>query len=239
MKIKATDGFKPELVEGAEFVGHLDYPIIEKPKSYIIPSNLVPFTKRKYAIMEDGICFYEHDNLFAEVLATPEKFIEEFKSYNCIISPDNSTYIDMPLVLQQANTYINRALTYFYQKNGVYVIPNVSWSDERSYTPDLYGESFAFLGLPKHSIVCVSNYGVMKNLVNRYHFLNGFRAMLNELEPEIVLVYGSMPDKYFDEFKERTKLYHYDNWTKKCTLPAPTDNVRICYAYQMLIYIIP
>lgn len=215
MKIKANDGFKHLLIEGAEFVGHLDYPKIEKPKTYIIPSNLYPFSKRKYAIMEDGICFYEYDDNFAKVLATPEKYIEEFKKYNCIISPDNSIYIDMPLCLQQVNTYINRALNFYYQKNGVYVIPNVSWSDDRSYTPDGNGDTFAFLGLPKNSIVCVSSYGVIKNPVNRYHFINGFRAMLSELEPEIVLVYGSMPDKYFDGFKDKTKLYHYDNYTKK------------------------
>lgn len=229
MKIKANDGFKPFLVEGAEFVGRQDFPKIEKPKKFIIPTDMVPFSKRKYAIMEDFVCFYEYDDNFAQVLAEPEKFIEEFKLYNGIVSTDNSTYTDMPLCLQIANTYINRAINFYYQKNGVYVIPDVCWGDERSYMPDRYGETFAFLGLPKHSILSVGSYGAMKNPVDRHHFINGFRAMLKELEPEIVLVYGSIPDKYFEEFKNQTKLVQYTDWTtKKRTPSTPIDDVPIC-----------
>lgn len=39
--------------------------------------------------------------------------------------------------------------------------------------------------------------------------------MLKELEPEIVLVYGSMPDKIFADYKDETKFIQYSDWTTR------------------------
>jgi hypothetical protein len=39
--------------------------------------------------------------------------------------------------------------------------------------------------------------------------------MLNELEPEVVLVYGSMPDKIFGDLKSRTRFVQYTDWTSR------------------------
>ena len=47
-KRKATidDGMNPELVYGAEFDGYFGIPLIRKPDKFIIPSDIVPFTKK-------------------------------------------------------------------------------------------------------------------------------------------------------------------------------------------------
>lgn len=37
--------------------------------------------------------------------------------------------------------------------------------------------------------------------------------MLSELEPEIVLVYGAMPDKVFKDLKDRARFINYPDWT--------------------------
>ena len=39
--------------------------------------------------------------------------------------------------------------------------------------------------------------------------------MLDELKPEIVLVYGAMPDEIFNEFKDKTKFIQYTDWISK------------------------
>ena len=62
-------------------------------------------------------------------------------------------------------------------------------------------EKFAFLGLPKHSIVSIGTYRCIQSKINKHYFKEGLRAMLDELEPEVVLVYGSMPDSIFKEFE--------------------------------------
>ncbi|WP_297671158.1 DUF4417 domain-containing protein, partial [Thomasclavelia sp.] len=51
--------------------------------------------------------------------------------------------------------------------------------------------------------------------INKYYFKEGLKAMLEELQPKIVLVYGSMPDSIFNEFKSLTKFVQYDDWITK------------------------
>jgi hypothetical protein len=37
--------------------------------------------------------------------------------------------------------------------------------------------------------------------------------MLDELSPEVVLVYGGMPECIFGEFEGRTRFVNYPDWT--------------------------
>jgi hypothetical protein len=121
----------------------------------------------------------------------------------------------MPLNLQIANTYMNRAIGHYLQLHGIYVIPNVRWGDERSYTTSILPEKFAFVGLPKHSIVSVGTYGCIQGKENKHYFREGLIAMLDELEPEYVLIYGSMPDAIFGDIVDRTNFVHFRDWTSK------------------------
>ena len=95
--------------------------------------------------------------------------------------------------MQILNVYRNRAIGHSLQKQGAYVITNVRWGDERSYTTDVLPEKFAFLGAPKNSVVSVGTYGCVQSKENKYYFREGLEAILDELTPEVVLVYGSMP----------------------------------------------
>jgi hypothetical protein len=107
---------------------------------------------------------------------------------------------------------MNRAIGHYLQQNGIYVIPNVRWGDERTYTVDVLPEKVAFLGLPKHSIVSVGTYGCIRSKEAKYHFRQGLISMLDEIDPEIVLVYGSMPVSVFQGLHERTHFINYPDW---------------------------
>ncbi len=212
------DGFNAELVSDAFFSGLLEIPIIEKPKKIVIPSELIPFTQlTKSSSKSEAVHFYEHDKRFLDVLTCTKKFLPELSQFPAVISPDCSLYRDMPLCLQIANTYMNRAVGHYLQKNGIYVIPNVRWGDERSYSTSELPEKFAFLGVPKNSIVSIGTYGCIKSRENKFFFKNGLAAMIDELEPEVVLVYGGMPESIFGEFKHKTHFVNYPDWisTKK------------------------
>lgn len=201
------DGFNPELVTSASFAGLLEIPVLEKPDQYVIPKTIVPFSKRNYVnAAEAFVCFYENDILFRDVLTSTADHIDELKQFSGVISPDCSLYWDMPLCLQIANIYMNRAVAYNLQQNGIYVIPNVRWRDERTFTTEILPEKVAFLGIPKHSIVSVGTYGCVKSREEQKMFRAGLIAMLDELEPEIVLVYGSMPDYIFLDLLDRTQF---------------------------------
>lgn len=107
---------------------------------------------------------------------------------------------------------MNRAVAYNLQQNGIYVIPNVRWGDERTFTTEILPEKVAFLGIPKHSIVSIGTYGCVKSREEQKMFRAGLIAMLNELEPEIVLVYGSMPDFIFSDLLDRTQFVRFPDW---------------------------
>ncbi len=215
-KAVMDDGMNPELVAGARFEGILEIPIIEKPDRLIVPSAVVPFSERDRAkSFETALGFHEMDIQFAEILIKPDVFIEDFKRFSALISPDCSLYRDAPLSVHITNVYRNRAIGCFYQRHGLYVIPQIRWGDERTYTTVVLPEKVAFLGAPKHSIVAVGTYGCIQHRDDKYYFQAGLEAMLETLEPQVVLVYGSMPDVVFGNYLHLTKFVQYDNWTKK------------------------
>lgn len=210
------DGFRSDLVRTADFAGVFEIPAIKAPKEFIIPNDTIPFSLRSQTKdHREFIVFYEHDIKFADILTATDDYLDELMTFPGVVSPDCSLYRDMPLVLQIANTYMNRAVGHYLQSKGIYVIPNVRWGDERTYTTCVLPEKVAFVGLPKHSIVSIGTYGCIQSRENKHYFKEGLRNMLEELQPEIVLVYGGMPEEIFKEFEEKTKFIQYPDWISK------------------------
>ena len=210
------EGFRVSLVETAFFDGKFEIPHINAPKDIIIPSGMVPFSLRERSLdKSDFVCFYEHDIKFREILTNTEDYVSELRQYPGIVTLDCSLYIDAPLCVQIADIYLNRAVGYYLQEQGLYVVPNVRWGDERTYTSEFLGEKVAFQGVDKHSIVSIGTYGQIKSAESKRYFREGLIEMLNELEPEVVLVYGAMPDKIFGDLQQRTKFVQYDDWTTR------------------------
>ncbi|WP_219895821.1 DUF4417 domain-containing protein [Bifidobacterium callitrichos] len=209
------DGMNPELVAGADFDGVLGIPIIKRPSEFIIPSDIIPFSKRNRDANPDlAVGFYEMDTEFADVLITPDQFIDEFRQ-RPLISPDCSLYRDAPLAVQIANTYKSRAIGYYYQSHGVYVIPQIRWGNSLTYTAEALPERLAFLGVEKHSIVAIGTYGCIRTADDKHEFQAGLDAMMEILEPEIVLVYGPMPKPIFKPYAHNTTFKQYDDWTSR------------------------
>ena len=208
------DGFNSELVETAFFDGILEMPIVAAPKEIVIPTRLLPFSKRGCSRdFSETLVTYEPDVKFREILVAPERFVEEFRRFRSgIVTLDSSLYWDMPLLAQMANTYRNRAIGCYYQRQGIPVITNVRWGDERSYTTKFLPEPFAFLGAPRHSIVAIGTYGCIRGREAEFQMISGLEAMLLYLQPEIVLVYGSMPERIFRRFAGFARFVHYPDW---------------------------
>ena len=223
LKNTFDEGFNLELVETAFFDGILEIPRIEPPEKIIIPPSMIPYSKRdRSKDFSECVVFYEHDINFSDIVRNTKDFVEDLLRFSAVVTPDNSLYRDAPLFVQMANVYRNRAIGHCLQKNGAYVITNVRWGDERSYsTKFLLGngekvclpEKFAFLGAPKKSIVSIGTYGCVQSKENRCYFREGLEAMLDELTPEVVLVYGSMPKQIFSaDIMCKTNFVHYPDW---------------------------
>ena len=209
------DGCNSWLVEGARFDGMLEIPVIKRPDRIAIPSNLVPFSKRESvdSTSRYAVCEYELDREFASLLKDPGAFVKELRKFQAFVTPDASLYWDMPLATQITNKYRNHAVGHYLQSKGIYTIPNVRWGDERTYTCDYLPEPLAFLGVERHSIVSIGSYGLVKTKEEKHHFQAGLAAMLDWLEPEVVLIYGSTPESAFGDVWDRAEFVRYPDWT--------------------------
>lgn len=215
-KTVIDDGFAPFLVEGAEFEGCFEFPVIKGLDSPEIPLRMIPFDKISCTSDYDAyVCFYIHDIKFRDIILQIDSHIDKLKKFKGVITPDCSLYRDMPLSAQISNTYINRAIGTYLQRNGISVIPTVRWGDERSYSNVLFKEKFAFTSIPPKSIIAIGTYGCIKTKENRYHFTQGLKDLITELQPEVILVYGAMPAIIFDQFKARTTFVQYLDWTSE------------------------
>ena len=116
------------------------------------------------------------------------------KRFAGVISPDFSLYRDMPLVMQEWNIYRSRAIAYWLQENGVPVIPNIRWGDERTY-------EVCCCGIQQGGTIAIGSHGCIKLLQEREPFKSGLDYVINHLHPDAIVVYGKAPDTIFDKYK--------------------------------------
>lgn len=187
------DVFKSELVKTAQFS-----PIFELPQLkpvHFTPANAIPFEKAySKATDKNWLHFYTHDHIFECVWNNPNRYLPVFKRIAGVITPDFSIYREMPLAMQIWNTYRNRALAFWLQREGVPIIPNIRWGDERTY-------AFAFEGLPKGGTVAISTNGLLRNKLDREYFKQGLAVMIEALRPQTVVNYSRMPDDIFGPYR--------------------------------------
>lgn len=157
-------------------------PIIEN-ENYI-PDDLLGFNYAKSSDRKDvGIHFYVDDYQFERVWNYPEKYIDVLEEYDCILSPDFSLYMDMPMPMKIWNVYRSRQIGAFYQSKGIKVIPTISWAE-----PETFG--FCFKGIPEGSVVSVSTVGVKQDKNALKIWNEGMKEMIRQIKPSTILVYG-------------------------------------------------
>ena len=208
------DGFQGYLVEGASFEGKDGIPRMLDLNNIDIPEKLVLFSKTSKTKDKRGyVHFYQHDRFFNPFLNDVKKHIGLLSQFDGVITPDPTIIIGKSRCLHVMSTYRNRAVGFYLQKQGIPVIPNIRWGDESTY-------EFCFLGVPKHSIVAISTLGCIQrdrssNNFLRECFAKGLKAMLEYLEPNVVLVHGYMPEDLFGIYAGRTKFVRYPSEIEK------------------------
>lgn len=128
-----------------------------------------------------AVHFFVDDIRFRDIYEHPARTLEKFKQYAFVLTPDFSLYADMPIWLQINNVGKNRYVGAYWQKNGLVVVPTVSWGLKQSY-------DFCFEGVERGSVVAVGMIGCKHA---RKAFLNGYDYMLEKINPEAVLCFGN------------------------------------------------
>ena len=189
------DVFHSYLVQDAKYDGEIEIPVIEFESA--LPNRLISFSKAlKTDDYDQWVHFYEDDACFERVWNRPRLYLPKLKRFNGIITPDFSLYRDMPLVMQEWNTYRGKALGHWWQTNGISVLPNVRCSDERSY-------AFCCCGVLSNGTICVGTHGCLRIREERAFFKKGLKEIVERLSPTCIIVYGAAPEDIFKKYKDK------------------------------------
>lgn len=168
-------------------------PIIKN--DHYVPDDLIGFNYAKSSGNKKcGIHFFVDDYQFERVWNYPEKYVDILSEYDCILSPDFSLYMDMPMPMKIWNIYRSRQIGAYYQSMGLKVIPTISWAEPATY-------DFCFLGIPQGSVVAVSTIGVKENKDALAVWKDGMREMIEQIKPSTILVYGGKLDFNYGKIK--------------------------------------
>lgn len=189
---KVRDDFQAFLVDGAEFSGPEDYPILEEWMiSDVFPEKIVPFNKIKETknIEDCYICFYCRDVDFLRIRKNPKQYISILQKSKGIIGLDFSVYTDMPKIVQKKQMFDNLAFTYFYGSNGIKVIPNIRYGIDE-LTDDFLN------AIPKDTLIAIGTYGFIKTNKEQNVWFEHINKIIDVLKPKGLIVYGSLPKDF-------------------------------------------
>lgn len=182
-RLRTDDYYNLGMVNNSITTGKLDMPPIEAVD--FVPTALLPFNYAKTATDKaQTLHFFIDDYQFERLWNKPDEYLSLLAEYEAVLSPDFSLYMDMPIPMQQWNEYRRRALANYWQRNGITVIPTLSWSTPESY-------KFCFGQLPKRATVAVSTVGVKGSESAKSVWFDGMAAALKMLHPKRVIIYGS------------------------------------------------
>lgn len=140
------------------------------------------FAKTEKHPEQKAVHFFLHDYQFERVWNYPDRYIDILKKFKFVLSPQFSTYEDMPIITKVFNIYRNRWCGRYWQEQGVTVIPTFAYGGDEKF-------EWCFDGLPKHSIVAVSTMGDGRWGGNKSVY-KVWDKLLEVLEPRTIILYG-------------------------------------------------
>lgn len=166
--------------------GFYEIPIIRRCD--YIPESLIGFNYvLSTADRSSGVHFFIDDYQFERVWNNPRQYAENLKEFPCVLTPDFSLYMNMPLAMKVWNTYRSRLIGQIMYDSGIQVIPTLQWAGS-----DTFG--FVFDGIESGGTVAVSTVGVMKDREAKKIWRAGMEKALEYVQPKTVVCYGAKID---------------------------------------------
>ena len=194
------------MCEGAKF-GAYDIPYCPTTAKYL-PNAIITWEeakliyrkkkaqKRDNFFVDAFVCWYIDDYKFDGlngIWRNSSSALDILRHFAGAITPDFSTYQDFPESIKIYNTYRMRTFGYWLGINGIEVINNVRWGTQESFR-------YCFEGVPSKSIISISTCGGSpRKFENRNRFEYGLERLVEQLQPQTILVYGSANYACFDK----------------------------------------
>lgn len=202
------DVYLSYLIRGANFTSGGNFPIIEpwmvasEPPTSIIQWDQKSKVRSK---SKTTLCFYSRDETFTAVLNNPERYIETIKKYESLIGPDPSPFGNMPPVVQNSQIFLNLAISFFWGKNKIKIIPNYRLGTKETRE--------AIEAFPRGTLIAIGTNGFMKNPKTRKAHQEETKCMVDHLRPAGIIVYGPALPMIFEYPKSLgIPVYQYDSF---------------------------
>lgn len=153
------------------------------------PRALVNYGDKKERIQappNSALHFFIDDYRFESVWNKPEDRLWDFRRLAAVITPDFSFWPETPRAAQMWQVYRAAWLGAFWQSEGIWVIPSLTWADEATW-------SWCFDFIEPGGTVAVSPYHARRTALDREFFAAGLAAGLRATRPSRLLVYGKLP----------------------------------------------
>lgn len=198
-RLRTDEAYNLPYVDLERTEGFYQMPTIEKETHK--PKGMMGFN---YALnnkdITKGIHFYVDDYQFERIWNDPHKYIDVLSEFDCVLTPDFSLYLDMPMSMKIWNVFRSRLIGQMMQDEGLTVIPTVSWAEPETF-------AFCFDGLPEGGVMSISTVGVKKDPNAFEIWKAGTTELIKRKKPSALLVYGGAVDFDFGT----TKIYYFQN----------------------------
>lgn len=157
-----------------------------------LPDRFLPFNQALSTTdFDSGVHFFIDDYQFERVWRLPERYLPILKRFHCVVAPDFSMFVDVPLAVNIWNIYRNRVIARWLQDNGVQVIPSVSWGNADTLR-------FCFDGIPTNSLIAIGRTAYGRNHTRQSLFIQNVHTLMETKKPTLLLVYGKPFDTGYD-----------------------------------------
>lgn len=151
-----------------------------------------------------GVHFFVEDHLFERVWSRPERYYGVLAKFGAVCTPDFSPFSDFPKACQVWNHYRKHWCGWWWQRNGVKVVPTVTWSSPETL-------EWAFDGEPVGGVVAISSVGMFDTVEHERWLVDGYEEMVRRLKPVKVLWKGKVPERYVGDGRiQRIEASHLE-----------------------------
>lgn len=130
-----------------------------------------------------GVHFYVDDCVLQRLWNRPGRYLARLTEYECVLGPDFSMFVDLPLVFNLWNLMRNRYLACAMQQRGIPVIPSACWGSYDSL-------EYCFDGLPEGGVIAINHSVVGHSETQRQLYRAGVERLVATKRPDLLLVYG-------------------------------------------------
>lgn len=187
--------FNSEVLDGATLVGKYEFPKIPKVVVLDKPNRVIPFD-RVHEAHDKGtwMHFHVHDKRYERLYSKKEKYIPILQEFGGVFGLDHSIYRCLPLAERLYSTYENRVSDYWFSKNGILCIPNITWGNAETF-------EYCCDGVEKGSSISISTYGWARSKQDKGIFVEGFYFVADKLRPASIFNHG----KVYPEVESRAR----------------------------------